>query len=165
VKNTMADVRPSVGVPDITAFNNDLGTPIVVDSNTGNLYVLVGSTVTKVGVPASGTTWTPTDASGAGLSLTVSAATYKSSNGFVTIHSAITYPVTASGANAIIGGAPFTAAQSSVTGAYTTAAVAITAGIAIATTNISLFAAAGGAAITNLQMSGKIIEFTISYEV
>jgi hypothetical protein len=48
VKNVMADVRPSVGLPTQEAFRNDMGSPIVVNSVTGESYTLIGSTVTPI---------------------------------------------------------------------------------------------------------------------
>ncbi len=53
--------------------------------------------------------WTPTDASGAGLSLTVSTATYIKVGKLVFINVYLTYPSTANGSSAAIGGLPFTA--------------------------------------------------------
>lgn len=46
----MADVRSSSGTPLAGAFGGSDGTPIVVDTATGKSYVLVGSTVTKMGI-------------------------------------------------------------------------------------------------------------------
>lgn len=47
----MAEVRSSAGVPAASAFGGlgspSPGTPIVVDTTQGDLYVLIGSTVTK----------------------------------------------------------------------------------------------------------------------
>jgi hypothetical protein len=59
-------------------------------------------------------TWTPTDASGAGLSLTNQVtASYTKIGRVVTIRFAILFPTTASVATVAIGGAPFAAANSS----------------------------------------------------
>ncbi len=58
-----------------------------------------------------GGTWTPTDASGAGLSLTVPRATYVKVGSVVFCDLALTYPVTASGATALLGGLPVAAAN------------------------------------------------------
>jgi hypothetical protein len=58
-------------------------------------------------------TWTPTDQSGAGLSLTVaSSPSYTKIGRMVTVMARITYPSTASGSNMLIGGLPFTSASS-----------------------------------------------------
>lgn len=53
-------------------------------------------------------TWTPTDASGAGLTITVTSASYVKVGQLVYVTFEIQYPVTASGAAAAIGGLPFT---------------------------------------------------------
>lgn len=53
-------------------------------------------------------TWTPTDGSGAGLVLTVNAATYVKVGKLVFINMYLIYPVTASAASAVIAGLPFT---------------------------------------------------------
>ena len=53
-------------------------------------------------------TWTPTDGSGAGLSLTVSYAKYTRIGRAVFISAFLDYPSTASASNAVINGLPFT---------------------------------------------------------
>jgi hypothetical protein len=166
MKNVMADVRPNVGVPTIAAFANDAGTPIVVDTSTGDLYTLVGSAVTRSARVASSGSWTPTDASGALLTFTtLVAATYTHSNGVVTAAFAIQYPVTASGANAVIGGLPVTVGSSYGGGVpYTDAAVAIIVAPNPASTICTVVPTFGGGAITNLQLSGKIVICFLSYQ-
>lgn len=52
-------------------------------------------------------TWTPSDASGAGLILSVGTATYVKTGRLVVAMFALTYPATASGATMRIGGLPF----------------------------------------------------------
>lgn len=51
----VADVRSSSGVPAVAAFGGittQQGTPLIVDTATGNLYVLTtGDVVTHVGIP------------------------------------------------------------------------------------------------------------------
>ena len=61
-------------------------------------------------------TWTPTDGSGAGLSLTVANAVYIKIGQMVYVATRITFPTTSSSANVQINGLPFTAP--SVTGGY-----------------------------------------------
>lgn len=55
-------------------------------------------------------TWTPTDASGAGLTMTINYAKYTRVGNQVTINMFITYPVTANASNINIGGLPFAVA-------------------------------------------------------
>jgi hypothetical protein len=57
-------------------------------------------------------TWTPNDASGAGLSLTVSIATYVKIGKIVILSYNLSYPSTANGSSAILGGLPFTVSPS-----------------------------------------------------
>jgi hypothetical protein len=166
MKNVMADVRPCVGVPIATDFTNDLGSPILVDSTTGDLYVLIGSTVTKAGAAVTTGTWTPADVSGGGLPAftTLIAASYIKIGKFVFVNMAIQYPVTANGANASIGGLPFTVGSTYGGGTpYTDAAQAIILAPNPATTLMTVVPTFGGGAITNLQLSGKIVIAAISY--
>lgn len=55
-------------------------------------------------------TWTPTDASGAGLTLTVNSAVYVRIGALVFVQAYITYPSTANGSQAKIGGLPIAVA-------------------------------------------------------
>lgn len=57
-------------------------------------------------------TWTPVDSSGASLSFTVGSAIYIKIGRFVLVQFYFTFPITASGANNLIGGLPFTVASS-----------------------------------------------------
>lgn len=61
-------------------------------------------------------TWTPADNSGAGLSLTISAATYIKMGRQVTIAARIAYPSTASSANNSLSGLPFKTQNSAARG-------------------------------------------------
>ena len=56
-------------------------------------------------------TWTPTDASGAGLSLTIRQATYVKVGKAVFVYMFVVYPSTANGSTAKIGGLPFSASS------------------------------------------------------
>jgi len=58
-------------------------------------------------------TWSPTDASGAGLTLTVTSATYTRVGRQITFFGWVTYPTNASGAYVVIGGFPFSAKNTS----------------------------------------------------
>jgi hypothetical protein len=55
--------------------------------------------------------WVPTDGSGAGLAFTVANCRYTKVGRLVTVQGSLSYPATASGANAIWGGFPFVAAD------------------------------------------------------
>lgn len=115
---------------------------------------------------ATKSTWTPIDSSGAGLTFTAAIGSYvRFPIGLVVAQCTVIYPATASGAAAIIGGLPFTVGSSNAAGAaYTTCATATTALASATTTLVALVNAAGAAAITNAQMTGKTISFTVAYE-
>lgn len=112
-------------------------------------------------------TWTPADGSGAGLSLTVTDATYIKVGQQVTVSARITYPVTASGSNASISGLPFTSrngTSSNFGGApsYTDANVALSLLVAKNTTRIDLMGI-DGLNKTNANVSAKVLAFCITY--
>lgn len=83
------------------------GTQWVTRAMSGDATISNAGAVT---VGASGT-WTPTDASGAALSLSSVSAVYAKIGKLVVATARFTYPVTANGANAKIGGLPFTSAN------------------------------------------------------
>jgi hypothetical protein len=107
------------------------------------------------GVPAyEDGTWTPTDGSGAGLTFTSVSASYVKIGLLVFVQFDLTFPVTASGANVVIGGLPYTSGSvygSMVTG-YSNANLAITWGVPNAGTLIAAFTQPGGQ-FTNAQFS------------
>jgi hypothetical protein len=71
-------------------------------------------------------TWTPADGSGAGLGLTVTRADYLRVGSLVFVRFDVTYPATASGAQATISGLPFTAVgDNAMAPAYCTAPIAL----------------------------------------
>lgn len=110
-------------------------------------------------------TWTPADGSGAALSFAVAVGSYTKIGRMVIAQCTVVYPATADGSNAVISGLPFTVGSSNAAGAtYTTCATATTALASATTTLVALVNAAGAAAITNAQMSGKTIAFTVTYE-
>jgi hypothetical protein len=113
-------------------------------------------------------TWTPTDASGAGLSFTVLDARYTKVGRIVECFAQITYPSTASGSGASVGGLPFTSANTSggAYGAFTCytnysqASWLISSGTT--TTQPYTFA---GVQVTNSAISGKQFRLVWIYEV
>jgi len=71
-------------------------------------------------------TWTPNDASGAGLSITVNSSWYRKTAGVVMIGANVTYPATLNASAAVIGGLPFSAvAESGLATVFSTLATAI----------------------------------------
>ena len=110
-------------------------------------------------------TWTPVDASGAGLSFTVASATYIKINKHVIAYTQLTYPSTADTSNARIGGLPFISSSAGILGVinYTTTAITTVrfAFNGSAATNVGLLVP--GFNTTNAGMSGSNIYLTIQY--
>lgn len=112
--------------------------------------------------------WTPTDASGAGLSFSAATGGYTKIGRMVFAYGQVTYPSTADASNAKIGGLPF----SSIAGAYgrqcqigarsetTLAALQLAAG----GTTFDLVNSAGNP-ITNATMSTDLLWFIAIYPV
>ena len=109
-------------------------------------------------------TWTPTDASGAGLSLTVLSATYRRIGNVVFFTFFGQYPVTVNASQAVIGGFPFTSV------AYSPCPIN-TASVADAMCRIGSGANTGSlitqldVAITNAQVSNSYLIFSGFYPV
>lgn len=113
-------------------------------------------------------TWTPTDASGASLTFTSPTGRYTRVGNVVFLFGFVQYPVTASGANASIGGLPFTvnSNSSALQGAVTYSQVATVRSIGVnpSTTNTTVYTFAG-AAVTNATLSGTVLYFNSTYFV
>jgi hypothetical protein len=105
-----------VAVSDLTAGRAISATQITLTA--GNVIPANGFGVDFSATPGTGTselladyeegTWTPTDASGAGLSLTVGSAVYTKIGNTVNFEFNVTYPVTLDVTGVAIGGLPFT---------------------------------------------------------
>ena len=104
------------------------------------------------------TAWTPTDASGAGLSFTTATGRYLNVGKLVYTEFDLTYPVTASAAAASIGGLPFTSigVQQALSIAFTNLNIAAQIAVNSSATTISFLNLAGGT-VTNAQFSGVTI--------
>lgn len=114
--------------------------------------------------------WTPGDASGAGLSLTATDATYTINGNTCTVVLSVTYPTTANGNSAAISGIPSRCrpafgSSSRMGGApsYTTAASPITALVDAA--GVVGFYNVSGGAYSNAALSGKIIRLSLSWPI
>jgi hypothetical protein len=111
--------------------------------------------------------WTPSDASGASLALTVPSAQCTRSGNSVECQFSITWPVNASAAQAVIGGLPYTDntsanAQAGGSATYTDYVTPFT----ILTGNASktmAFYTFGGVGLTNTDLSGKTIRGVVRY--
>jgi hypothetical protein len=113
-------------------------------------------------------TWTPTDTSGAGLSLTnETTATYTKIGRQVTVQFAVLYPATASGVAALIGGLPFANAAGNFSGvciSQTEYGTAFTGAVAPGSSNLAFYTF-GNAAVTNANVSAKRIRGSATYFV
>jgi hypothetical protein len=103
--------------------------------------------------------WTPTDASGAGLSLTIVSATYTKVGRLVTLQAEITYTATASVLGAAISGLPFSAAVNGAGSFYSGAA----AGPIFQTATTLYPANTSGASVSNLTLSTTTLYLTVTY--
>ena len=112
------------------------------------------------------TSWTPTDASGAALTFTGVSANYTQIGNMVFAYATLTYPSTADGSSAVLGGLPVNIVgsnygrQCSLT--YSNIATAVHLLPTAGTAQIGLFTV-GGAAVTNAQMSTGAIFFLCTY--
>lgn len=113
-------------------------------------------------------TWTPADGSGAGLTLTNEAtATYTRIGRVVTVTFWVKYPITASGANAVINGLPFTSASGtsgSVTINQTEVTTPYTGAVQQSTQQMTFFTF-GNTSLTNANFSNLRIRATATYFV
>ena len=141
-------------------------------NNTGGVATPVNITVaqaqTELAVPPQTiAAWTPTDNSGAALAFTGVSANYTQLGNMVFAYFVLTYPVTASGANASIAGLPVTVANANY--AQVPSIVAVTAGLTVVlvpiknTTTAAFDVATSLAAVTNLQLSGSVVKCLLAY--
>jgi len=157
-------------LPDATANNRHLGSS---GAQWAELHVsgdaTIGGTLTVAGGEVAfyeTDTWTPTDASGAGLTIVNNGCHYVKVGRLVTIVLYVSYPSTASGANAAIGGLPFTSATgqfAGVTAPWTDSSVALGLHVGSATTSILVYGVPGVTQRTNAQMSTISIRASFSY--
>jgi hypothetical protein len=171
--NLVFSTSPSITTPTLVGDAN---------LNTGNL---IQGTAAKginftANSPASGMTsqllnwyeegtWTPSDQSGAGLTLTVLAnsAKYVRTGRMVTATFALSYPVTAAAGQATIGGLPFTAGSGAGQGGYlvyTSLASIPGLNVSPSTTKFYLYGG-GGTGLSNVNMSAQDIRGVVTYFV
>ncbi len=109
--------------------------------------------------------WTPIDASGAGLSLTVTTAYYVKVGQQMHAYFDITYPATANGSQAQLGGLPIAAQAGAAAGGfiyYSTCAKTFAFNIQSATTKGYAYTVSGGS-ITNVDLSGITLRGVFIY--
>ena len=111
-------------------------------------------------------TWTPIDASGAALTFTTPSGSYVKVGQQVHAYFDLTYPVTADGSTAIVGGLPFTSAGTASSGSVNFSllqyATPIT-GIADASATTFRFFTLAAGAVTNANLSGTIVRGVAIY--
>ena len=114
-------------------------------------------------------TWTPTDNSGAGLSLTILSASYIKIGQMVYCSAAITYPTTADGAAAKIAGLPFTCTATGSTGYWGGSSVRYSnygsvtlLAINGSATNAEIYSLSG-VGVTNVNLSTKRNDWVFMY--
>lgn len=114
-------------------------------------------------------TWTPIDSSGASLSFTGVSGRYTKVGRCVTVLAEVTYPSTASAANAIIGGLPFTSSGSDpgINGyiRYTTISNTVLNFVSGGTSSTSVSLLRPGVNVTNVSMSTGSLYFAAIYYV
>lgn len=110
-------------------------------------------------------TFTLTDASGAGLTLVDGAGTYTKIGNRVSFSAAFSYPATANGANAKLGGLPFNAAAITPVISLDNSGVGITFGIDAAAATMVPYQDGTLTARTNAQLSGKQFYVAGQYSV
>jgi hypothetical protein len=164
-------VTRQVSVANLTAGRAVSATQMTL--TTGSLIVASGQGVDFSATPGTGTselfddyeegTWTPTDASGAGLTLTVAAGAYTKIGRMVYWQAYIFYPATANASAASIGGLPFAlnlvsnaAGRSGSTITASTVA-SLVQSLQMETSNSVRFQKAGFVQNTNAELSGAEI--------
>jgi hypothetical protein len=166
---------------------SQIATPITLPGNvtlsTGNLIIGTAGKGIDFSATSSGSgtmtselladyeegTWTPSDGSGAGLSLTVAAATYVRIGKMVYASFGVTYPATVSASNARVAGLPFTSQNSAVSIHPVSISFTTASGLFSGTVdnNAATFflVASGGVVFSNTNLSGAILRGTAIYEV
>jgi hypothetical protein len=162
---------------------SQIQTPIIFPGNvtlsTGNLVIgTSGKGIDFSATPGTGTsellsdyeegTWTPADASGAGLSITVNSARYTKIGRIVTCAFDITYPATANGSGVKISGLPFTSASAHSSGyahGYTDSNTAPVFLVLSSSTTMDGLNYNFSTSITNALFSGKNTKGLVTYYV
>jgi parallel beta-helix repeat protein len=165
--NTIEDVN--IAAFGFTAIHKDAGVTSMLDlAAGGNLYY---GTATRTNFTLAEMqnsdyqqgNWTPLDASGQGLVFTVTNAKYTRIGRSVTVLGDITYPSTANGSTALIGGLPFTTPSNVPAATQSDVGSSVTVLAYVASTTAYVFDTATAAAKTNANLSGKQIRFSLTY--
>jgi len=173
------NINSGTGLQHTTAFSfaNTAATQFVTFPDATGTLLMTGVAINSVPSISFGGTaldnytennWTPIDASGAGLVFTTSIGRYTRVGRMVVASCQVTYPVTASGLTALIGGLPFLCANNtgSLGGVvmYSNASSLRYCLNAVSSTIFQLFNSIGSQ-ITNTAMSGSVSYFQLTYFV
>lgn len=105
--------------------------------------------------------WTPTDASGAGLSFTLATGHYVKVGRWIFIEAALTYPATGNGSNALIGSFPFasdTGPQGwAIPFGYNDSSASLVSYLPVSATGLFIYTAGGNTRRTNANLSSSTI--------
>lgn len=170
VANVNANGAANGANSDITALNA-LSTPIpVTEGGTARNAlaangIIFGNGTSAVNIGAAPGNWTPTDASGAGLAFSGITARIYQLGAAVLATFQLTYPVTASGAPAALGGlAPFTSASGTLIAGFVNLGPAVALGsLQIQSSSTNMLIVNGNASVLNSALSGVTISGTIIY--
>jgi hypothetical protein len=169
--NLVFSTSPSVTTPTLVGdVTVSTGNVVIGTSGKGiDFSATAGTGTSELLADYEEGTWTPTDASGAGLSFTLLANSAKYTKIGRVVHAqfALDYPATASGAQASIGGLPFTIGTGAGQGGFTVysnyASVPSLNG-APATTQFYIYIG-GAVGLNNVNLSGLSLRGTLVYTV
>lgn len=166
VQNALNTKEPSI--TKNTAFNQNFETSTSNIKTSGTVSVGSSDNIARADhvhpvIPTTAlsdyvtSTWAPTDASGANLSLTINTTKYTKIGNLVFFTFSITYPTTSSTARAKIAGFPYPINRNGVTTAYTDASKT-NVGLVISTSNFAwLQVLSPSSEIYNSDLSGKFV--------
>ena len=143
------------GVESLAAVSHNFLTSIT----TAGLPVAAQPATTDLSDITTGT-WTPADASGGALTLTVTSATYTRVGSIYFVSLNVTYPSTVDTNNTAISGFPG-ARSLDVTGVNSNLASSVNAYLTASGPHIAFFDNATGASLTNANCSGKIFQLML----
>ena len=106
--------------------------------------------------------WTPTDASGAGLILSVASATYVKVGQIVHVWASLGYPSTTDAAQAFVGGLPFVC-STQASGLYQTYGAPLLFNVGAGFNFVQMLNTTTSAPVPNSAMSGRSIAFAGIY--
>ena len=103
---TIVNAEDGQTVTGLKTFDRDPSAPFAVSANSAVVTNLNADMVD--GAHYAEGTWTPTDASGAGLTFSTAIGYYIKIGRLVMVQGQVVYPATADGSDSLIGGLPFT---------------------------------------------------------